>query len=219
MSGLFMSQQAATSAEGYEYIKPKLNEMQAAILSMLRRLGATGATDSEIAYELGIGDNARKRRNELCKQGLVMPAGKRPRCDGYGRAVGPVKQTVWVAVEHAAPSNVVSNARCADLAGAVSTAARRLKRAINSSEATADNLYSKHMALVDCMQAMTAEFWRYYERMVPMRTCLDCHGDGHVMLDVDCADGHGEHMTRKQLFECQECNGLGEVEHTPWEDQ
>jgi hypothetical protein len=154
------------SADGLEYIKPKLNEMQAAILAMLKSRGFHGATDSEIAIELGLGDNARKRRGELCKDGYVVALDmKRPSANGYGMPTGPTKQTVWVAREFGKTYNHVSEdiKRIEDRIGAMVAAARRLKRSLRKEGVSLDDLYSKHTAVADAFASYNTNFhvaWR-----------------------------------------------------------
>ena len=216
-SNVSLPQQA--SAEGLDYIKPKLNEMQAAILANLKLRGFHGATDSELAWELGIGDNARKRRGELCKQGYVAAAGKRPACDGYGRAVGPTKQTVWVAQEFASQAYQPKDLASVEAQlKVVMTAGRRLKRALRSSDTTPDVMYAKHMAFAEAYARYNAVFWPMYQHRLPKDTCDECFGDGKLKTWYDCTDGVGEHTTRECFVECEKCHGTGEIESAPWED-
>ena len=149
------------SAEGLEFIKPKLNEMQAGILALLKARAFHGATDSEIAHELGIGDNARKRRGELCKQGLVVALdAKRPSANGYGWPAGPTKQTVWVAKEYAPTHQHTSEdiKRIEDRLSTLVAAARRLKRILRKDDVSPDELYSRHTAVSDAYSSYTTNF-------------------------------------------------------------
>ena len=116
-----------TSIEGLEHIRPKLNEMQASILAFLNRRGFYGATDSEIADELRLGDNARKRRGELCKQGFVSPSGRKRLAVRDGREVGPTRQTVWVARDFV-PGHAGKSKDIEDLEKALSSMARACRK-------------------------------------------------------------------------------------------
>ena len=154
------------SAEGLNFIKPKLNEMQAAILAFLKFRAFHGATDSEIAHQLEIGDNARKRRGELCKQGYVVAINmKRPACDSLGSATGPTNQTVWVASEFAPNYAHTSQdlKRLEDRLSSLITAARRIKRILRKGEPTSDELYSKHTVVAEAYTNYVMNFhvaWR-----------------------------------------------------------
>ena len=165
-----MSQPEQASADGLEFIKPKLNEMQAAILAMLKASGFHGATDSEVAYNLGIGDNARKRRGELCKEGHVIALNRKRRsCDSVGRATGPTTQTVWVAKEYAPDHQHTSEdvKRVEERIAALVAAARRLKRILRKDDVSPDELYSRHTAVSEAYQNYATNFlvaWRGMEK-------------------------------------------------------
>jgi hypothetical protein len=161
-----MSQPEQASAEGLDYIKPKLNEMQAGILAFLKFRAFHGATDSEIAHELGIGDNARKRRGELCKEGHVIALNRKRRsCDSFGLATGPTTQTIWVAKEYAPDHEhtSVDIKRVEERIGALVAAARRLKRILRKDDVSPDELYSRHTAVSEAYQNYATNFlvaWR-----------------------------------------------------------
>tara|TARA_R110000824_G_scaffold2991_5_gene13694 strand:+ start:3727 stop:4482 length:756 start_codon:yes stop_codon:yes gene_type:complete len=157
---LNMSQPEQASAEGLEFIQPKLNEMQAAILAFLKFRAFHGATDSEIAHQLEIGDNARKRRGELCKEGHVTALSRKRRsCDSLGRATGPTNQTVWVAKEYA-PTHTHATQNIKAIEDSISSLvleARRLKRILRKPDMSPDDLYSRHTRVSDAYSAYTTK--------------------------------------------------------------
>lgn len=210
-----LSQPEQASADGLQYIKPKLNEMQAGILAMLQQRGFHGATDSEVAHYLGIGDNARKRRGELCKQGLVVPSErKRPACDSCGRETGPTQQTVWVAREYS-PAHKHESKDLAQLEQAIKdlmTEARRIKRKLRKADRTPDAIYSLHERLTQAHAAYSTTFWKAWES-IKMQECPECEGMGEYEAWCDAADGRGEHTTHHWIQTCETCNGEGEVEY------
>ena len=192
-----------------------MNEMQAAILAMLQGRGFHGATDSEVAHYLGLGDNARKRRGELCKEGLVVPSErKRPACDIYGRESGPTQQTVWVAREYS-PAHKHESKDLAQLEEAIKdlmAEARRIKRTLRKADRTPDAVYSLHERLTQAHAVYSTTFWKSWETL-KMQECTQCHGQGEYEAWCDAADGRGEHTTRHWIESCEECNGEGEVEY------
>lgn len=163
---LSVPQQA--SEDGRKYIRPKLNEMQFAILALLKHRGGYGATDSELAHSLALGDNARKRRGELCKQGLVAPSPRRRRsCDGYGQPTGPTLQTVWVATEHLLSTDAVVT-EVDDYVEAIKELTRTLraaKRLAKEISPKGDALFVAHGKVADSWGAYVEAFYSYHSAL------------------------------------------------------
>jgi hypothetical protein len=85
---------SATSKAAAKAVEPKLNGQQRMIRRYLTGRGPSGATDEEIALDLGFtASTARPRRVELVELGLVKDSGK-TRAGSSGR-----KMTVWIACE------------------------------------------------------------------------------------------------------------------------
>lgn len=199
------------SIEGLEHIRPKMNDMQAAILALLKRRGFYGATDSEIADELRIGDNARKRRGELCKQGLVSPSGRKRLTVRDGREVGPTRQTVWVARDFV-PGNAVKGKDIDSLERSLSSlarASRKLLRTVRLPEPSPDEIRSQYDAIVSTYEDVVAKYHTAWISTLSLVTCDVCEGHGEREYWRDTTDHKFEHTTEHWVAECDECDGKG----------
>ena len=154
-----------SSEGGRRYIQPKLNEMQAAILAFLERCGEHGATDSEIEHALALGDNARKRRGELCKEGFVSHSQRRrPKSNAYGQPSGPTLQTVWVATQHLLSSDAEPTQKD-EYQAAIKELTRTLraaKRLAKESSPKGDALFVAHGKVADSWAAYVEAFYGYH---------------------------------------------------------
>lgn len=152
------------SADGRRHIAPKLSEMQFAVMAFLCMQGERGATDSEIEYALGIGDNARKRRGELCAQGMVSHSTRRRRrCNAFGQAVGQTLQTVWFAAEAAPPKDVEPEGptEYQEAIKELTRTLRAAKRLAKADEVSGDALFVAHGKIADNFARYVEAYYAY----------------------------------------------------------
>jgi predicted ArsR family transcriptional regulator len=135
-----------TSRAAADAIEPRMNAQHGRILGYLTGRGPTGATDEEIALDLGIAPStARPRRVELQRMGKAKDSGRRKKTEAGRPAV------VWIA--------------CDEPAAVVRDDARRLKLAalrhamepflIKARMATEDFPHAHDRAVVQIRQTIT----------------------------------------------------------------
>jgi hypothetical protein len=90
--GLFRGSDPQSSREAARVIVPRLNEIQAHVLSAVRDAGPAGLTDFELDAKFNCKKSTyRTRRAELVEKALIRDSGMRRENDD-------TKRTVWVAV-------------------------------------------------------------------------------------------------------------------------